>query len=345
MKPRIVVVDGYTLNPGDLSWSGVEALGELTVYERTSPDQVIERVREADIVLTNKVPFTREALSQLPRLRYIGVTATGYNNIDVAAARERGIVVTNVPDYSTASVAQFTFALILELCHRVQRHSDAVQAGAWSRSPDFCFTLTPQVELAGKRLGIVGLGRIGRRVAQIARAFGMEVQAASRVSSAAGRSSEQVPGQVSGRPEGIAGERATGDGDEAVPRVPLEELLATSDVVSLHCPLTPETQGLINRSRLERMKESAFLINTARGGLVVDRDLAEALAEGRIAGAALDVLSLEPPPPDNPLLGAPRCIVTPHMAWMSREARTRLMGVVVENLRRFLAGDPVNVVG
>ena len=342
MKPRIVVVDGYTTNPGDLSWSGVEALGELTVYERTRPDQLVERVREADAVLTNKVVFSREILSQLPRLRYIGVTATGYNNVDVAAARERGIVVTNVPDYSTASVAQLTFALLLELCHHVQRHGEAVREGAWSRSPDFCFTLTPQVELAGKRLGIVGFGRIGRRVARIARAFGMEVQAAARGSAASGSGASGLgPGQAAGvRPGG-----SPGDGDAAdVERVPLDTLLATSDVISLHCPLTPETQGLIDRTRIERMKPTAFLINTARGGLVVDRELAEALRAGRIAGAALDVLSLEPPPPDNPLLSAPRCIVTPHMAWMTREARSRLLAVVVENLRRFLAGDPVNVV-
>lgn len=316
---RIVVLDGYTLNPGDLSWSALEALGEVTCYDRTPPEEVVARAQDAQIVLTNKVPMTRDMMEQLPKLRYIGVMATGYNIVDVAAAAERGIPVTNVPAYSTDSVAQFTFALLLELCHRVGAHSDAVTDGAWGRARDFSFTLTPQMELAGKRLGIVGYGNIGRRVARLGSAFGMEVVVTSRTRKAI--------------PAGEPGEWTD-----------LNTLLASSDVISLHCPLTPQTEGLIRAETLAMMKPQAFLINTARGGLVVEQDLAAALNDGRIGGAALDVLAQEPPVDGSPLIGAKNCIITPHMAWASKEARSRLMHVVVDNVRAFLAGSATNVV-
>ncbi len=317
---RIVVLDGYTLNPGDLDWEGLRTLGEVTVYDRTVASDVVARAQDAEIVLTNKVPITAEVIAELASLRYIGVMATGYNVVDLDAAARRGIVITNVPGYGTQSVAQFTVALLLELCHRVEEHSRAVRAGAWGANPDFSFTLSPQVELAGKRLGIVGYGSIGQRVAALGRAFGMEVLVTSRTPKETGD-------------EGI---RWTQD---------LSGVLQGSDVVSLHAPLTKETAGLICTESLASMKSSTLLINTARGGLVVEQDLANALNEGRIAGAAVDVLSLEPPVHGSPLLSARNCIVTPHMAWASREARSRLMASVVENVRSFQAGQPVNVVG
>ena len=313
---KIVVLDGYTLNPGDLSWGAMEALGECTVFDRTAPGEVLGRARGAAIVLTNKVPFDAKRMAKLPDLKYIGVLATGYNTIDTAAARKRNIVVTNVPAYATQSVAQLVFALVLELAHHAGDHSRGVHEGRWTQSKDFCYWDHPLVELDGLVMGIVGFGRIGRAVADLARAFGMKVLAHDAA----------APPQTGAEP------------------VDLETLFRRSDIVSLHCPLTPETEGLVNAQRLALMKPTAFLINTSRGPVVNERDLAEALASGRIAGAGLDVLSTEPPKADNPLLEAKNCILTPHIAWATRAARERLMGTVVENVRAFLAGRPQNVV-
>lgn len=315
MAIRIVVLDGHTLNPGDLSWEPLEALGELTVHPRTAPGETVERCQGAQAVLTNKVPLGPAEFGRLPELRYVGVLATGYNIVDVAGAERRGITVTNVPEYGTRSVAQFAFALILELAHRVGRHSDLARGGSWSVSADFCFWEGELVELEGLTLGLVGYGRIGRATAALGRAFGMRV---------------------------LAHDPSVGEAD--VPMVPLERLLSESDVVSLHCPLTASNRGMIDRAALERMKPTAWLINTARGPLVNEADLAEALRNGTISGAAVDVLSAEPPSPDNPLLTAPNCIVTPHIAWATRAARARLMTTVADNLRAFLQGRPQNVV-
>jgi glycerate dehydrogenase len=317
---KIVVLDGYTLNPGDLSWEALERLAPAEVYDRTASDLIVPRARQAELVLTNKTPLTAATLRQLERLRYIGVLATGYNCVDVKAARDQGVTVTNIPTYGTASVAQFTFALLLELCHNVHLHRDAVRAGRWSQNEDWCFWLTPLVELAGKTMGVIGFGRIGRQVGQIANAMGMRVMAAGS--------------RPLNPPSYSEFSWAT-----------LEELLTQADVISLHCPLLPETQGMINASRLKLMRSSAFLINTSRGPLVVEQDLADALNASRLAGAALDVLSEEPPPATNPLLKARNCIVTPHIAWATREARTRLMAIAVANVAAFLQGRPQNVVG
>jgi len=316
---KIVVLDGYCLNPGDLSWSALEKLGSLEVYDRTPPGLALERSAGAEVVFTNKTLLPREVLSRLPGLRYIGVLATGYNIVDVQAAREHGIAVTNIPTYGTASVAQFAFALLLELCHNVKLHSDAVRAGEWSRNADWSFWKAPLVELAGKTMGVVGFGRIGRQTARIADAMGMRVIANDAIETS---------------PPAYDGFRWA----------KVEELLAESDVVSLHCPLFPETQGLMNAQRLRLMKPSAFLLNTSRGPLVVDQDLADALNQGVIAGAGLDVLSVEPPLETNPLLSAKNCLVTPHIAWATKEARSRLMEAAVENLEAFLCGEPRNVV-
>ncbi|MDD9269368.1 D-2-hydroxyacid dehydrogenase [Paenibacillus sp. GCM10023248] len=317
---HIVVLDGYTLNPGDLSWAELERLGTMTVYDRTPPELVKERIQGADIVLTNKTPLTKEAFTGLNRLKYIGVLATGYNVVDVEAAAAQGICVTNVPKYGTDSVAQFVFALILELCHRVGQHGESVRSGGWAESPDFSYTLGRQIALAGKTIGIVGYGRIGKQVSRLAQAFGMRVLVAGR--------------------EG----RLPEAGEEGVERVPLEQLLAASDFVSLHCPLTPETEGLLNSVRIALMKPSAFLINTSRGGLLAERHVAEALNAGAIAGAALDVLTIEPPGKDNPLVHARNCIVTPHMAWATFEARSRLMDIAVGNVAAYLQGNARNEV-
>lgn len=316
---NIVVLDGYTLNPGDLDWVELEKLGRVTIYDRTHDKDIIERAADAQIILTNKTPFTRETLSQLPNLQYIGVLATGYNIIDIEAAEEQDIVVTNVPTYSTKSVTQLVFALLLELCHRVQRHSDAVYNGEWVSSVDFSFTRSPLIELADKTIGIIGLGRIGRQTAEVAQAFGMSVLAVG-----SGRSN----------PPEIAG----------IEWVELDELLERSDVVSLHCPMTPSTENLINVERLSRMKKTALLVNTSRGQLINEQDLADALNEGKLAGAGLDVLSTEPPAADNPLLTAKNCIITPHIAWATKEARLRLMDIAVNNVQSFIEGSPVNKV-
>lgn len=316
---RIVVTDGYTLNPGDLSWSELQALGECTVYDRTPAELVAERVAGAKIVLTNKVVFPRELLAELPELRYVGVLATGYNVVDTIAAAERGIIVTNVPNYSTASVAQMVMAHVLNLSGRTAEHAQGVAAGKWTASPDFCYWDWPLVELAGLTMGIVGYGRIGQAVARVAAAMGMNVLVHTR--SGAGRAA----------PAGMK-------------FVPLEDVLRRSDVLSLHCPLTEETRGLMNARRLAMMKPTALLINTARGPLVDEAALAEALNAGRLAGAGLDVLSVEPPPADNPLLAAKNCFITPHVAWATQAARGRLMSEAVENVRAFLCGQRRNVV-
>jgi glycerate dehydrogenase len=315
---KLVVLDGYTLNPGDLDWAPLAALGDLQVFDRTAPAEILARAGDAEIVLTNKVVLDAATLAALPRLRYIGVLATGYNVVDLEAARARGIPVTNVPGYSTPSVAQLTFALLLELTHHVGAHSEGVRAGHWSRSPDFCYWETPLVELAGRTFGVVGFGQVGRAVARLAEAFEMRVLVHTRTPP------EPPPPNL----------RFTD----------LDTLLGESDVVSLHCPLTPETKHLINAQRLARMKPGAFLLNAARGPLVDEAALAEALNSGRLAGAGLDVLSTEPPPADNPLLRARHCIITPHLGWATRAARERLLRQAAENVRAFLAGQPVHVV-
>ena len=321
---KIVVLDGYTLNPGDLSWEGVSQFGDLTVYNRTvykpgGEDLVVERAKDADVVLLNKTLLNREMISRLPNLKYVGVLATGYNIVDVEAARERGILVTNVPTYGTTAVAQMTFALLLELCHHVGDHNRAVQNGEWVENPDWSFWNYPLVELAGKTMGIIGYGRIGGEVGKIAQAFGMNVLA------------------MASRPKPDLE-------TENLKFAPLEEILKKSDVISLHVPLFDSTKGMINRESLEKMKKNAMIINTSRGPLIVEEDLADALNRGRIAGAALDVVSSEPINPDNPLLKAENCIITPHIAWAPKESRKRLMDVAVENLKEYIAGNPINVV-
>ncbi len=314
---KIVVLDGYTLNPGDLSWRGLELLGEVTVYDRTSAEDITARIGEASIVLTNKTPISRATMDACPSLRYIGVLATGYNVVDTAAAKERGILVTNIPSYGTDTVAQYTFALLLELCHQVGNHSTSVHAGGWEQCADFCYWLTPQKELAGKTMGIIGFGRIGKAVARIALAFGMKVLVYSR-------SFQKSELEVEG--------------------AELEELLQSSDIITLHCPLTEENQDLIDAESISKMKDGVLLLNTARGPLINEKALADALKSGKVGGAAVDVASREPICTENPLLTASNCIITPHMAWASLEARTRLMDIAVENLAAFLKGRPVNLV-
>ena len=316
---KIVVLDGHTLNPGDNPWDAVAALGELTVYDRTPTELIVQRALAADIVLTNKTPLFAATLDQLPRLRFIGELATGYNNVDVEAAGRRGIPVANVPEYSTSSVAQHVFALLLALTNHVALHDRAVHDGEWSAAPDFSFWKAPLTELAGKTMGIVGLGRIGGQVARIAHAFGMEVVAYNP------RSRQALHGIT-------------------VHWLELPELFAMADVVSLHAPLTADNAGFVDADLLRGMRRTAILINTARGPLVNEADLAQALNGGTIAGAGLDVVSLEPISPANPLLGARNCIITPHIAWASLAARQRLMATTAENVRAFLAGSPVNVV-
>ena len=313
---KIVILDGYTANPGDLSWKELETLGELTVYERTKPTEIVARAADAEIVLTNKVVLSKETMAQLPKLKYIGVLATGYNVVDIAEAHQRGIVVTNVPAYSTESVSQMVFAHLLTVTNRTEHYAIQNRSGRWTENPDFCYWDFSHMELAGKSFGIVGLGNIGQRVAQIALAFGMKVKALSSKTSL---------------PAGI--EKAS-----------LEELLATSDVLSLHCPLTENTRHLINADTLRQMKSTAILINTGRGPLIDDQAVAEALADGRLAAFCADVLTEEPPKADNPLLKQPNAFFTPHIAWASKEARIRLLQVATDNVRAFIGGKPVNVV-
>ena len=319
MKMKIVVLDGYTENPGDLSWDGLTSCGELTVYDRTPAELTAERIGDAEAVYTNKTPITEEILDRCPGIRFIGTLATGYNVVDVKAAAERGIPVCNIPGYGTAAVAQFTMGLLLELCHHIGAHSESVKAGEWSACPDFCYWKFPQMELAGKTMGIIGYGSIGREVGRLAHAFGMRVLANARIR----------------RPELET---------DWCRYAELDELFAQSDVISLHCPLFPETEGLINRDSIAKMKDGVLILNTARGPLIVEKDLREALDAGKVGGAALDVVSKEPIEPENPLLGAENIIFTPHIAWAPRESRQRLMDIAVENLRAFMRGTPVNVV-
>lgn len=315
---QIIILDGYTANCGDLSWEALENIGELTVYDRTRPEEVVLRAKDAEIVLTNKVCLRKQEIEQLPKLRYIGVLATGYNVVDLEAAKEHGIVVTNVPAYSTESVAQMVFAHLLTVTNRTEHYALLNRDGKWSSSPDFCYWDTPLTELAGKTLGIVGFGNIGRRVAVIALAFGMKVVASTS------KTADQLPSGI--------GKRT------------IDELLKESDVVTLHCPLAPGTLHLINSQTLQMMKPSAILINTGRGPLVNDQDVADALKANRLRAYCADVLSEEPPKADNPLLGCENAFITPHIAWATKEARARLIEVAIANVRAFIDGRPVNVV-
>jgi len=312
---KILILDGHTLNPGDNPWEPLAGFGELEIHARTTPEEIVERAAGAAIIVTNKAPLSRETLLALPELKFIAVTATGHNIVDGKTARELGIPVSNVPTYSTDTVAQHAFALILELCHRTAAHHASVVAGDWAKSPDFCYWNAPLVELKGRRLGIVGRGRIGRRLAELARAFGMDARFAS-----------------TSKPQG-------GEGLEAI-----DALFADSDIVSLHCALTPANERFVDAALLARMKPGSFLVNTARGALIDEAALAHSLASGQLAGAALDVLSKEPPPSNNPLIGCPNCIITPHMAWTGRQARQTLMSTTADNIRAFLQGHPQNVV-
>ena len=314
---NITVLDGFTLNPGDLSWKELEALGPCAIYDRTQPADLLARAAPAEVLLTNKTELSGAAIQSLPCLKYVGVLATGTNIVDLAAARARGILVTNVPTYGTRSVAQMTFALLLELAQHAGHHAQTVREGRWIRSPDWCYWDSPLIELDGLTLGLVGFGRIGRAVAELAAAFGMQVLAYDPL--------------VKSTPA-------------CVRVVDLEILFRDSDIVSLHCPLTPETRNLVNADRLSGMKPTALLLNTSRGPLVDEQALADALNSGGIAGAALDVLATEPPPASNPLLSAKNCIITPHISWATRAARSRLMDIAVDNVRAFLRGKPQNVV-
>lgn len=321
---KIVVLDGYTLNPGDLSWEALDKLGELTVYDRTfydrsKEDLVIERTKDAEIVLLNKTILSREAISEMTKLKYVGVLATGYNIVDVAAAKEKGVVVTNIPTYGTDSVAQMAIALLLEMCHHVWAHSESVKRGEWANNPDWCYWNYPLIELAGKTMGIIGYGRIGQGTGRIAQALGMKVLAFD---------SYRNPALES----------------QTMQYVQLDELLAASDVIVLHCPLFESTKGIINKNSIAKMKDGVMIINNSRGPLVVEEDLAEALNNGKVMGAAVDVVSTEPIKGDNPLLKAKNCIITPHISWAPKESRKRLMDIAVDNLEKFLEGNPVNVV-
>ena len=318
---KIVVLDGYTVNPGDLSWEGLAALGELTVYDRTPPndeEEIIRRIGDAELVFTNKTSVTRRVMEACPRMRFLGVLSTGYNTVDVDCARERGIPICNVPGYGTASVSQFSIALLLELCHHIGHHDQTVHQGRWEKSEDFCYWDYPLIELDGKTLGIIGFGRIGRQEGRVARALGMEVIAFDPHPCDEGRSIAEY--------------------------VALEELYRRADVVSLHCNLTAENAGMIDRAAIAQMKDGVLLINNARGGLINEQDLADALNSGKVAGAGLDVVSTEPIRRDNPLLRAKNCIITPHISWGARESRARILECAAENLKAFLAGAPQNVV-
>ena len=315
---KIVILDGYALNPGDLSYDSLQQFGELMVYDRTTPDQLIERAKEADALLINKVVLGEPEFAQLPRLRYIGVQATGYNVVDVEAARRHGIIVTNIPAYSTDSVAQMVMAHLLNIAQSVDYYARENHTGRWSSNPDFCYWDTPLIELAGKQMGIIGFGRIGSAVARLAEAFGMKISAYTS------KAQEELP--------------------IGVEKVSLDDLFASSDVVSLHCPLTPDTRGLVNAEHLAQMKPTAILINTARGPIVDEQALADALNSGRLHAAGIDVLCEEPPRKDSPLLSARHCFVTPHIAWATHEARTRLLQICEANLRAFIEGHPQNIV-
>ena len=318
---KIVVLEGYAVNPGDLSWDGLARLGDLTVYDRTSltdEQESIDRIGDAEIVFTNKTPITRAIIDACPNIKMISLLATGYNVVDIAYAKQKGIPVTNVPTYGTASVGQFTIAMLLEIAHRIGHHDAEVKKGRWSSSPDWTFMDFPMIELDQKTLGIIGFGRIGQRVGQIARALGMRVLAYNRSQSDEGRQIAQY--------------------------VSLDELLAESDVISLHSPLTPETSGIINRDTIAKMKDGVIILNTSRGPLIQEQDLADALNSGKVYAAGLDVVSIEPIRPDNPLLKTKNCLITPHIAWAPKESRQRIVEAAEANLKAFLAGQPINVV-
>lgn len=315
---KIVILDGYSVNPGDLSWEELEACGELTVYDRTNTEDILKRTKNADAILTNKVVISSEIIDKLPNLKYIGVLATGYNVVDIEAAKKRGITVTNVPAYSTNSVVQMTFAHILNLTNRVAHYAHENRKGKWSASPDFCYWDTNLGEIAGKTLGVVGLGNIGYKVACIARDFGMDVFACTSKNSA--------------------------DLPDGIQKVTFNGLLGISDILTLHCPLTPQTKEMINKDTLSQMKRGALLINTGRGALVNDKDVAQALCEGQLGGYGADVMPQEPPKPDNPLLSAPNAYLTPHIAWATLEARKRLVSIASANVAAFVQGAPKNVV-
>lgn len=317
----MVVLDGYTLNPGDLTWDDLEQFGDLKVYDRTdfNTETIIKAIGDAEVVFTNKVPIGKEVLQQVPNLKYIGVLATGYNIIDIETANKLNIVVTNVPDYGTTSVAQFTMSLLLEMCHHIGDHNRAVQEGKWTKSLDFCFWNTPLIELTGKTMGIIGFGRIGQATAKVAQAFGLEILAYNRSKDYSLES-------------------------DTCKYVELDELFATSDIISLHCPLTESTEGIINQENISKMKPGVMLINTSRGGLVVEEDLKNALNSGKVAMAAVDVVSTEPMKEDNPLLKAKNCIITPHIAWATKESRARMMEIVCDNLKAYISGKPINVI-
>ena len=318
IEMKIVVLDGFTLNPGDLSWGALETLGETVVYERTQKQEIVSRIADADAILTNKTPITAETLDRCPSVKYIGVLATGYNVVDITAARERGIPVCNIPTYGTAAVGQFAIAMLLEICHHVAHHSEAVHTGRWSGSIDWCFWDYPLIELEGKTMGIIGFGRIGQRTGEIAKALGMRVVAYDAYQSDAGRAIGSY--------------------------VDLDTLLRESDVISLHCPLFPETKGIINAGSIAKMKDGVILLNNSRGQLIVEQDLADALNSGKVFAAGLDVVSEEPIRGDNPLLSAKNCIITPHISWAPKESRQRLMDIAVSNLSAWVSGNAINVV-
>lgn len=318
---KIVILDGYALNPGDLSWKGLEISGELTVYDRLEKEskKIIEAIADAEIIFTNKTPLTKDILKKVSHVKYIGVLATGYNVVDISTAKQLGIIVTNVPAYSTDAVAQMTFALLLELCNHVGIHEQAVKAGEWTNSVDWCFWKSPLTELKGKTIGIIGFGRIGKAVTRIALTFGMNVIVSSN------KEHYELEG-------------------EKFKTSSFEELVSQSDIISLHCPLTESTEGVISKNSIEKMKNGVMIINTARGQLIVEEDLKNALNSGKVGGAAVDVISVEPIKDDNALLKAKNCIITPHIAWASKESRQRLLNIAIENLEAYLKGNPVNVV-
>lgn len=315
---KIVILDGYTENPGDLSWEGFENLGELVVYDRTPADLIVERIGDADAVITNKTPITEDTLNKCPKVKYIGVLATGYNVVDVETARKRNIPVTNIPTYGTAAVGQFAIAMLLEICHHVAHHSDAVHEGRWESNADWCFWDYPLIELADKTMGVIGFGRIGQATGRTAKALGMNVIAYDEYPNESGR--------------------------ELADYVSLDVLLAQSDVIALHCPLFPSTEGIVNRDTIAKMKDGVIILNNSRGPLIVEQDLADALNSGKVYAAGLDVVSTEPIKGDNPLLKAKNCIITPHISWAPKESRQRLMDIAVNNLKSFVDGETVNVV-
>jgi glycerate dehydrogenase len=316
---KIVVLDGYTENPGDLSWEGLEQLGDLTVYDRTDEKDILERIEDAEAVITNKTPLSAETIAACDKMKYIGVLATGYNVVDIDEAKKQGIPVANIPTYGTAAVAQYAIALLLEICHHVWHHSETVHAGKWTKSPDFCYWDYPLIELDGKTMGIIGFGRIGQNVANIANALGMKVLAFDAYKN------PDLEHEMCSYAE-------------------LDELLRLSDVISLHAPLFPETEGIINKNSIAKMKDGVIILNNSRGQLIVEEDLKDALESGKVAAAGLDVVSSEPIKADNPLLAAENCIITPHISWAPKETRQRLMNIAVDNLKAFLDGKPVNIV-